>query len=478
MSSKPELSNSPISKLNRRTFLRLAVGGAAGAFLVSCTVAPAPSPGGGQPAAGAAENKAVAVFECCWNAEHIEAGKELYKDFQAKNPNIPVNAFWPAPGDDWATELLSKVAANEQIDIIWWCSSHQKFAEEGRLLDLQDLVDSDSSFSLDVFQPVGIDFSYDKPDRGGALWGIPTNYATVLLWYNMKMFDDAGIAYPTKDWTYSDLLTAATALTKDTNGDGTPDEWGFGIPHDSWYIQPVIEAMGGGMVNIANDKPCMLAEQASIDALQWLQDLFFKHKVAPTAADMAGLGSSAMLISNKLAMGLWPEWGQFEFLSAHTDSGLNYGATLLPTGSAGRVTNYWAGITSITSTAADPHAAWEVVKFITGDEYQRKMTITLPESPSARIETAKSGFEDVETYPDDRSAFLESPKFGHQYYGVARYGKEMLDIVEPGLDPVWEGKAAPASVVDGICSKVEAKAAELKKTAGSSSMGICRSCLT
>jgi len=146
---------------------------------------------------------------------------------------------------------------------------------------------------------------------------------------------------------------------------------------------------------------------------------------------------SFMLISNKLAMGLWPEWGQFEFLSAHTDSGLNYGATLLPTGSAGRVTNYWAGITSITSTASDPHAAWEIVKFITGDEYQRKMTVTLPESPSARMETAKSGFEDVETYPDDRSAFLESPKYGHQYYGVARYGKEMLDIVTPGLDPVW-----------------------------------------
>ena len=184
-----------------------------------------------------------------------------------------------------------------------------------------------------------------------------------------------------------------------------------------------------------------------------------------------------MLISNKLAMGFWPEWGQREFLSSHDDVGLNYGVTLIPEGPAGRITNYWAGITSVTSTVSDPDAAWQVVKFITGDTYQRMMTVTLPESPSARIETARYGFEEAESYPDDRSALLESPQYGNQYYGVARYGKEMLDIVDPSLDPVWEGAMAPDAVVDEICANVETKVAELKATAGSSSMGICIDCV-
>ena len=351
--------------------------------------------------------------------------------FEAEHPDIDVNAFWAAPDSDWATELLAKVAAGEQIDVIWWCSSHHKFAEEGRLLDLRDLVENDSAFNLEDFQAVGTDFSYDQPGRGGPLWGIPTNYATVLLWYNMNMFDAAGIDYPNPDWTYSDLLETAQQLTKDTNGDGTPDEWGFSIPDASWYIEPVVKAFGGGIVNVDADQPCLLTQPESVEALQWLQDLFYTHRVAPTPADMAGLGSSAMLISNKLAMGFWPEWGQREFLSSHDDVGLNYGVTLIPQGPAGRITNYWAGITSITSTASNPDAAWEVVKFITSDTYQRMMTVTWPESPSARIETARSGFEEVETYPDDRSALIESPQYGSQYYGVARYGKEMLDIVDP-----------------------------------------------
>ncbi len=158
MSVTLESSDMQTSKLSRRTFLRVAMTGATGALLASCSL-PASQSTTGQEASGAAEAKSISVFECCWDAAHIEAGKDLYKDFEEQNPEIAVSEFWPAPGDDWATELLSKVAAGEQIDIIWWCSSHHKFAEEGRLLDLRDLMETDSSFSLDVFQSVGVDFS-------------------------------------------------------------------------------------------------------------------------------------------------------------------------------------------------------------------------------------------------------------------------------------------------------------------------------
>ncbi|HMN27868.1 MAG TPA: extracellular solute-binding protein, partial [Caldilineaceae bacterium] len=474
MSTMLTSGGAPTGKLSRRNFLRAAATGVAGALLVAC--APPASLGGTnnaeQPAAGAAK-PSVLVFECCWDAEHIEAGKKLYNQYRSAHPDVDVIDFWPAPGDDWTTKLLAKVAAGDQLDIIWWCASHHKFAEEGRLLDLRDLAEGDSDFKLDDFQSVGVDFCFDKPGRGRAMWGLPTNYATVLLWYNKKMFDNAGVAYPDSSWTYQSMLEAAQQLTKDTNGDGTPDEWGVSIPNDGWYYEPVLNAFGGGIVEISQDDPCLLSMPESVEALQWLQDLLYKHKVAPTPADMAGLGSQAMLISDKLAMGFWPEWAQFEFLPAHADAGLEYGVTLLPTGPAGRVTNYWAGITSVTSTAKSPEAAWDVAKFIVSDDYQRMMTVTLPESPAARISTTEFRFKEYDKYPDDRSALIESPQYGRQYYVVDRYGKEMGDIVTPGLDPMWEGKEAPAALVDDICAKVVAKADELKAAAGSASMGIC-----
>ena len=64
------------------------------------------------------------------------------------------------------------------------------------------------------------------------------------------------------------------------------------------------------------------------------------------------------------------------------------------------------------------------------------------------------------------AAYLESPKYGTQYFNIARYGKEMGDIVTPAMDTVWEGAMAPAEVVDEICTKVDEKLAELQRGLG------------
>ena len=35
----------------------------------------------------------------------------------------------------------------------------------------------------------------------------------VVTYFNKRMFDEAGVAYPTDDWTYDDMLAAAEKLT-------------------------------------------------------------------------------------------------------------------------------------------------------------------------------------------------------------------------------------------------------------------------
>ncbi|MGQ9553652.1 MAG: ABC transporter substrate-binding protein [Anaerolineae bacterium] len=458
----------------RRGFLRAGLGAAGVAALAACGATPTPQvvkevvketvvvEKEVTAVAAPAEKAKIVVYECCWNEEHIEAGKALYNDFRLNHPNIELEDFWPFGDPGWMETLLAKTAANEQIDVIWWCASHHKFAEEGRLLDLKPLLEADPNYKLEgVFYDASIDFCYDKPGRAGPLWGLPTNYATVLLWYNIAMFDNAGIAYPDDTWTYDDLLAAAQAMTKDTDGDGTNDEWGIAIGSSDWYFEPILESWGGGIVEV-DGEGCLLNKPETVEALQWLQDLFFVHKVEPLPENTAAMGEDAMFTSNKLAMVIRPEWAQYNFLPPHESEGLQYGVALMPVGPKMRATNYWAGITSVTSMTKAPDAAWEVAKFITSDAYQRTMTVFIPESPAARIETTRYRFEDYDKYPDDRTALMESPKYGQQYYAIARYGKEMQDIVSPALDPVWLGQAKPAEVVDAICEQVTAKIAELR----------------
>ena len=61
----------------------------------------------------------------------------------------------------------------------------------------------------------------------------------------------AGVAYPTADWTYDDLRNAAKQLTKDSNGDGKIDQFGF--YSDLWDMELIwsegIWAYGGDFVD-------------------------------------------------------------------------------------------------------------------------------------------------------------------------------------------------------------------------------------
>ena len=55
-------------------------------------------------------------------------------------------------------------------------------------------------------------------------YAVPFALVNTVLYFNKDMFDAAGIAYPTDDWTWEEFREAAKKLTIDKNGDGTPDQ--------------------------------------------------------------------------------------------------------------------------------------------------------------------------------------------------------------------------------------------------------------
>ncbi|MFC3893879.1 ABC transporter substrate-binding protein [Lentzea rhizosphaerae] len=56
---------------------------------------------------------------------------------------------------------------------------------------------------------------------------VPLYTKVFQLYYNKKLFAEAGVDKPPATWT--DLVDAGKKLTKDTTGDGKPDQWGLGL---------------------------------------------------------------------------------------------------------------------------------------------------------------------------------------------------------------------------------------------------------
>ncbi|MFN2305310.1 MAG: ABC transporter substrate-binding protein [Anaerolineales bacterium] len=88
------------------------------------------------------------------------------------------------------------------------------------IVPLDDVIDS---LGRDDF--VG---SYlDAMSKDGQVWAVPDWALHQEVWYRKDLFDEQGLEIP-KSW--DELLSAAEALTQDTDGDGEIDIYGFAVP--------------------------------------------------------------------------------------------------------------------------------------------------------------------------------------------------------------------------------------------------------
>jgi multiple sugar transport system substrate-binding protein len=438
----------------RRQFLRMtfAVGfGATMATMISAC-APGAAPSGGEAAPDAAQ-QTVSVFESCWDGEHIAAGKDLYKDFRGQHPELNVEDRWPV-GDDWTESFLSSVAAGDSTDVVMWCGSPFAFMDAGKLADLNPLMDADDSFDKEDF--------YESLTgllvKDGHTYGWPYNYSTTILYYNTKLFEEAGVDFPTLDTTWSDLLTMAQQLTKDT---GDPTTQQFGYLFRAIDLEHMSQSFGGNWIN-ADEKRCDFTKPETVEALQFFSDMIYKHKVSPSPEQMGGQDETALFTSGRVAIMGLPEWALLDFNRAHDDQGLEYDVMLMPVGPAGRKTRLRPGEISILQDTKNLDAAWETFKFITSAEYQKAMQVELPESPPPRKSVNEYKFKEFTTYPEGRELFLEQASYGIYPYYDLRYGKEMQDIITPGIETLMLGSERNAeALANKLCETIDAKFKEL-----------------
>ena len=92
-------------------------------------------------------------------------------------------------------------------DIFWVNLAHLiEYLPAGYMLPLNDDV-----MELDKYSQAATDL---LKGEDGSYYGVPFLLDPNVLIYNKAMFDEAGLEYPTEDWTWDDFRTAAAALTK------------------------------------------------------------------------------------------------------------------------------------------------------------------------------------------------------------------------------------------------------------------------
>ncbi|NOZ23800.1 MAG: extracellular solute-binding protein [Planctomycetes bacterium] len=190
-----------------------------------------------------------------------------------------------------------------------------------------------------------------RPDRYFALpvgGGGPA-----VIYFNADLFKKHNVPAPAETWEWSDFLTAAKTLTKDLDGDGEPDQFGF-------LVEPTADALLPWVWQAAG-RSTRLDDPKAIKGIEFYADLVRTHKVSPPPAKAPGRSPVQLFREQRLAMFL----GGPEHVGQLKSAGFNWNVQVPPKGPAGSATTVRQFFCAIGKDAQQPDAAWELVEFLT-----------------------------------------------------------------------------------------------------------------
>ncbi|MBE2201338.1 MAG: sugar ABC transporter substrate-binding protein [Anaerolinea sp.] len=232
-------------------------------------------------------------------AEFI-AYESLVTTFMDAHPEILIEMQHTPGQSDYRQRLATAFSSGEPPDIM--LLNYRRFgafAEQGGLAPLGPyLANSDVIEESDFFKE-----STDSFYLNEQLWCIPQNISSLVVYYNQDLFDAAGVPYPTDDWTWDDFLTAARALTIDSDGDGRIDQYGASIEPNLFRLAPFIWQAGGELVdNLQKPTRLTIDTPEALRAWEWFVDLQVKEHVVPDAVAEESENGESRFLNGRLAM--------------------------------------------------------------------------------------------------------------------------------------------------------------------------------
>ncbi|MFH1407087.1 MAG: sugar ABC transporter substrate-binding protein [Candidatus Omnitrophota bacterium] len=395
----------------------------------------------------APETKGVEIKVAYWGSpEEMSIIRKSIDLWQKQNPDIRVT-LEHTPFSGYVSKILTRIAGGAAPDIIAAeVGLFTAFVGKDVFLDLKPYADSDEDFSISDFFPEVLQrFSVE-----GKLFGIPRDTAPfACVYYNKKLFDQAGLAYPGDEWTWAEFLDTAQKLTKSENGKIT--QFGF----YSIFWQNFIYSNGGSLVdNVRNPKKCMLNKPESIEGLKFYVDLINKYRVSPTPLVLGNTGMDAyqLFSGQRIAMycsGIW------ESPAFRKIKDFDWDVAMFPKGYKG-VRGFGTGGTAycVLKTTKNPQEAWRVIKALTGDEAQSLFAETGLAQPARKKIAEGEYWAKSNAKPLNKKMLNEAIKFV-TYEPFHPKWREIMDLyVNPEFDLVFNGKVKVEEAVSKLAVKV------------------------
>jgi ABC-type glycerol-3-phosphate transport system substrate-binding protein len=291
----------------------------------------------------------------------------------------------------------------------------------------------------------------------GHSYVIPYGLDSRVFFYRTDLLKEAGFNRPPKTW--AELTEYAKKLTRDLDGDGNIDQWGFctiGFPGQVFNTYSFFDFVlqNGGKIVDNNGRP-LFNSREGVEALQFMIDLRNTHKVMPP--DMITYSNSQIhegFIAGRFAM--VNHWPYLFGTTKGTPIDGKVGYSGVPTPSGGdphTVLNAWGF--GIPLMSQNKKTAWELAKYLLSSEAGAFEVSKMNDWPFR-----KSAYEEANSKYSIPGDFLEFSNFlfdvaqKHSEHVLLMKGSESALILSGYIDQAMVGKLSAKDALDAAVKEI------------------------
>lgn len=337
----------------------------------------------------------IRFMSLAWQPASVEANKAIVEAWNEMNPDTPVvyvQSDWGSSND----QLVTGFEGGTAPDIFMFDSARiVDFVGRGWVADLEPKMTPE--FRGSIHEAAWDTVQYDVQP---GIYGVPFLQETQVIYANKTALDDAGISLPTSDdpWTWNEYEDIAKQLTLDSNGDGTPEQYGAGFQLSSRVPDLMSLGLGFGAkyFDIQADETSVVFGESEAEVLQRIHRMLHDDKTAdPRVAGLSGNDVLPGFFDGQFAMYIGAIW-QREGLLAGAPDGFEWVALPPLEGSVSSAQSSAAVTLSVSAASQDIDSAVAFIEFYANAENQAALALgdwMLPTSNEAAAKMAAEGTE-------------------------------------------------------------------------------------
>jgi multiple sugar transport system substrate-binding protein len=341
------------------------------------------------------------VFWGLWEDE--KTMQTVLSDFERRNPNIKVN-YSKEDLEQYRDRLVTRSTQGNGPDVFLFHNTWYPMISEV-LLPVPSSVVSKEDFDTNYFDVVKKDLV-----KNGAIYGIPQNMDTLVMYVNTDMFRSAGVDIPSN---WNDFIDTARGLTvKDEEGrivtSGAALGTASNIEHSPDIVSLLFLQNGVDINNLEGTSDRAIGALNFYTAFSTDENNVWDESMSPSIVAFA---------TGKLGMYFGYSWDYFQIKAANPDINLQIVPVPQLAAEPINLASYWAA--GANSKGKNQKEALEFLKFLTQKDIQAKLYSEQAKSrpfgqPYARVDLSESLKETV-IYPSvlqaqyaDSSPFVDS----------------------------------------------------------------------